>query len=67
MTRASTMPIRRNTRAGGNLFIVPVIGGSGPQNATSLPYSLGLASEARNALDVAVDLERERLSPARRH
>ena len=42
---------------GGNLFIVPVLGGSGPQNATSLPYSLGLASEARNALNVAVDLE----------
>lgn len=42
--------------AGGNMVIVPVLGGSGPQTATSLPYSLGLASEARNALNVNVDL-----------
>lgn len=44
------------TGVGGNMVVVPVLGGSGPQSATSLPYSLGLAAEARNALNVDVPL-----------
>jgi len=41
---------------GGHLGIVPVLGGSGPASGAPLPYSLGLASEARNALEVDVPL-----------
>lgn len=40
--------------AGGTLGIVPVVGGSGPAPQASIPYSLGLASKARNAINVAV-------------
>jgi ABC-2 type transport system ATP-binding protein len=41
--------------SGGVLGIVPIIGGSGPAPQASIPYSLGLASEARNAINVAID------------
>ncbi|EHB57569.1 X-Pro dipeptidyl-peptidase domain protein [Mycolicibacterium rhodesiae JS60] len=40
--------------SGGTLGIVPIIGGSGPAPQASIPYSLGLASEASNAINVAV-------------
>ncbi len=39
---------------GGTLGIVPIIGGSGPAPEASIPYSLGLASKASNAINVAV-------------
>ena len=39
---------------GGILPIVPVIGGSGPQNQTFFPLSLALGAEARDALDIPV-------------
>jgi len=42
--------------AGGFLGIVPLLGGSGPQLRSSLPGSLAQASEARNAIDVDVEL-----------
>lgn len=42
--------------AGGFLGIVPLLGGSGPQLRSSLPGSLAQASEARNAIDVDVQL-----------
>ncbi|GAY14099.1 hypothetical protein MSZK_08250 [Mycobacterium sp. shizuoka-1] len=42
--------------AGGTLALVPVIGGSGPAPQASIPYSLGLASKARNAINVDLDL-----------
>jgi len=40
--------------AGGTLGIVPIVGGSGPAPQASIPYSLGLASKASNAINVAV-------------
>ncbi|MBB3749171.1 ABC-2 type transport system ATP-binding protein [Mycolicibacterium sp. BK634] len=39
---------------GGTLGIVPIIGGSGPAPQASIPYSLGLASKASNAINVDV-------------
>ena len=39
------------TLGGGTLMIVPILGGSGP-GAGTLPFSLGGASPARNAIDV---------------
>ncbi|AQT82074.1 hypothetical protein B1R94_26750 [Mycolicibacterium litorale] len=44
-----------NGASGGVLGIVPIIGGSGPAPQASLPYSLGLASKASNAINVQVD------------
>ncbi|WP_161976315.1 S9 family peptidase [Mycolicibacterium sp. CH28] len=41
--------------SGGFLGIVPVLGGSGPAPQASIPYSLGLASKANNAINVEVD------------
>ncbi len=46
--------------SGGVLGIVPFLGGSGPGSGTppyqaTLPYSLGLASKASNAINVAVN------------
>jgi ABC-2 type transport system ATP-binding protein len=41
--------------SGGTLGIVPIIGGSGPAPQASLPYSLGLASKANNAINVQVN------------
>ncbi len=43
--------------AGGRLTIVPVIGGSGPQSLVPLPYSLGLAAPANNAITVPITPE----------
>lgn len=40
---------------GGLLGIVPLLGGSGPESAAPLPYSLGLGSEARNAINVPLN------------
>ncbi|MGY4707987.1 CocE/NonD family hydrolase [Mycolicibacterium sp. CBM1] len=40
--------------SGGTLGIVPILGGSGPAPQASIPYSLGLASRARNAINVEV-------------
>lgn len=40
--------------SGGILPIVPILGGSGPAPQASIPGSLGLASEASNAINVAV-------------
>ncbi|MCX2932056.1 peptidase S15 [Mycobacterium sp. CVI_P3] len=42
--------------SGGTLGIVPIIGGSGPAPQASIPYSLGLASKASNAINVDLDL-----------
>ncbi|SBS74554.1 X-Pro dipeptidyl-peptidase domain protein [uncultured Mycobacterium sp.] len=42
--------------AGGTLGLVPIVGGSGPAPQASIPYSLGLASKARNAINVNLDL-----------
>ncbi|WP_194163732.1 CocE/NonD family hydrolase [Mycolicibacterium sp. P1-5] len=42
--------------AGGTLGIVPILGGSGPAPQASIPYSLGLASKANNAINVNLDL-----------
>ncbi len=41
--------------SGGVLGIVPVLGGSGPAPQASIPYSLGLASKASNAINVQLD------------
>ncbi|GFG51124.1 peptidase S15 [Mycolicibacterium agri] len=41
--------------SGGLLPIVPLLGGSGPQSAVSLPYSLGLGSQATNAINVPLN------------
>jgi ABC-2 type transport system ATP-binding protein len=41
---------------GGTLGLVPIVGGSGPAPQASIPYSLGLASKARNAINVNLDL-----------
>ena len=44
------------TQGGGGLLgIVPLIGGSGPQSEAAFPYSLGLGSEARNAINIPLD------------
>ncbi|WP_245905979.1 S15 peptidase family protein [Mycolicibacterium palauense] len=40
--------------AGGFLPIFPLLGGSGPQNQAPLPVSLGLGSEAGNAVNLSV-------------
>ena len=40
---------------GGLLGIVPLLGGSGPESAAPLPYSLGLGSEATNAINVPLN------------
>ncbi len=40
--------------SGGILPIVPVVGGSGPQNLTFFPLSLALGAEASHALNIAV-------------
>ncbi|HEX7430335.1 MAG TPA: CocE/NonD family hydrolase, partial [Mycobacterium sp.] len=45
-------PIDTPHAAGGLLGIVPLLGGSGPESAAPLPYSLGLGSEARNAINI---------------
>lgn len=45
-----------NGAAGGTLGIVPILGGSGPAPQASIPYSLGLASKASNAINVNLDL-----------
>ncbi|WP_445167469.1 alpha/beta hydrolase family protein [Mycolicibacterium sp. Dal123E01] len=42
--------------AGGTLGIVPIIGGSGPSPKAAIPFSLGLASPAKNAINVDLDL-----------
>lgn len=42
--------------SGGTLGIVPIIGGSGPAPQASIPYSLGLASKASNAINVKLNL-----------
>ncbi|NTY59733.1 alpha/beta hydrolase family protein [Mycolicibacterium sphagni] len=42
--------------SGGTLALVPIVGGSGPAPQASIPYSLGLASKARNAINVDLDL-----------
>ena len=42
--------------SGGTLGIVPIIGGSGPAPQASIPYSLGLASKAKNAINVKLNL-----------
>jgi ABC-2 type transport system ATP-binding protein len=42
--------------SGGTLPIVPLIGGSGPQNAIPIPYSLGLGAPARNAVNLKLDV-----------
>ena len=42
--------------SGGTLGLVPIVGGSGPAPQASIPYSLGLASKARNAINVNLDL-----------
>ncbi len=40
---------------GGFLPIVPLIGGSGPQSQAGFPYSLGLGSQATNAINVPLN------------
>jgi len=40
---------------GGLLGIVPLLGGSGPESAAPLPYSLGLGSEASNAINIPLN------------
>jgi len=40
--------------SGGVLAIAPILGGSGPAPQASIPYSLGLASKANNAINVDV-------------
>ncbi len=40
---------------GGLLAIVPVLGGSGPQSLAGFPASLGLGSQATNAINVPLD------------
>jgi ABC-2 type transport system ATP-binding protein len=40
---------------GGLLAIVPVLGGSGPQSLAGFPASLGLGSQATNAISVPLD------------
>ncbi|WP_163747871.1 alpha/beta hydrolase family protein [Mycolicibacterium helvum] len=42
--------------SGGTLGIVPIVGGSGPAPQASIPYSLGLASKASNAINVKLNL-----------
>jgi ABC-2 type transport system ATP-binding protein len=45
-----------NTDNGGGLLaIFPLLGGSGPESAAPLPYSLGLGSEATNAISIPLD------------
>ena len=44
------------TQGGGGLLgIVPLIGGSGPQSEAAFPYSLGLGSQASNAVNIPLD------------
>jgi ABC-2 type transport system ATP-binding protein len=40
--------------SGGLLGIIPVLGGSGPSPKVALPYSLGLAAPAPNAINVPI-------------
>ena len=40
---------------GGLLAIIPVLGGSGPQSLAGFPASLGLGTEARNAISVPLN------------
>ncbi len=40
---------------GGLLAIVPIIGGSGPQSAAGFPASLGLGTQASNAISVSLN------------
>lgn len=40
--------------SGGTLAVVPILGGSGPAPQASIPYSLGLAAKASNAVNVMV-------------
>ncbi len=47
------------TGSGHILPIVPLIGGSGPQTAISLPYSLGLGAPASNAVNIPLNLGTE--------
>jgi len=48
-------PLIHGEGPGKLLPIVPVIGGSGPQSQVDLPYSLGDASVATNAVTVPID------------
>lgn len=49
--------------AGGLLGIVPILGGSGPAPQASLPYSLGLASKALNAVSLTADVGSNAVNP----
>jgi ABC-2 type transport system ATP-binding protein len=42
--------------SGGTLPIIPLIGGSGPQTAIPIPYSLGLGAPASNAVNLKLDV-----------
>jgi ABC-2 type transport system ATP-binding protein len=44
------------TGSGGTIPIIPLIGGSGPQSAIPLPYSLGLGAPASNAVNLKLDV-----------
>jgi ABC-2 type transport system ATP-binding protein len=51
---------------GGILFVVPILGGSGPQSIVPFPISLGLGSRAANALNFtvpAIDLTSQIVGP----
>jgi ABC-2 type transport system ATP-binding protein len=48
-------PVVTDNGGGGLLAIFPLLGGSGPESAAPLPYSLGLGSEATNAISIPLD------------
>ncbi len=48
-------PLSHGAGTGKLLPILPVIGGSGPQSQVSLPFSLGDAAVATNAVNVQID------------
>jgi ABC-2 type transport system ATP-binding protein len=48
-------PIVTDNGGGGLLGIVPLLGGSGPESAAPLPYSLGLGSQASNAINIPLN------------
>ncbi len=48
-------PVDTTDLEGGFLAIVPLVGGSGPESAAPLPYSLGLGSEATNAINIPLE------------
>jgi ABC-2 type transport system ATP-binding protein len=41
---------------GGNMVLVPILGGSGPANGVEVPLNFTIPTEAKNAFDVAVNL-----------